>query len=71
MFDSMKEIGILQDNYRKLEKNGKLTKKNICDLVIPFRDKYNLTDLEALQVVRNELTILQIVELLESKNKKD
>ena len=71
MFDSMKEIGILQDNYRKLEKNRKLTKKNICDLVIPFRDKYNLTDLEALQVVRNELTILQIVELLESKNKKD
>ena len=29
-------------------------------MVIPFRDKYGLTDLQALQIARNELTIAEI-----------
>ena len=41
-----------------------MTKKAICDLVIPFRDKYNLTDLQALQIARNELSMSEIAELL-------
>lgn len=42
----------------------KLSKKNMCDLVIPFRDKYNLTDSQALQIARNELSIAEINDLL-------
>jgi|LGOV01.1.fsa_nt_gb hypothetical protein len=54
------EIGNLQENYKKLKKQKKFTKKMICDLVIPFRDKYNLTDIQALQIARDELSINKI-----------
>ena len=39
------------------------TKKAMCNLVIPFRDKYNLTDLQALQVARNELSVMEMQSL--------
>lgn len=65
MFEVMKEIGKLQSDYQKLVKDNKLSKKSMCDLVIPFRDKYHLTDVEALQIARNELSTMQIVNLLE------
>lgn len=58
------EIGELQKGYQNLLRTKKLTKKAMCNLVIPFRDKYNLTDLQALQVARNELSILEIADLL-------
>lgn len=67
MFEVMKEIGKLQSEYQKLVKENKLSKKAMCDLVIPFRDKYHLTDVEALQIARNELSIMQIVMLLEKE----
>ena len=60
----MKEIGELQNSYQKLVREKKLTKKAMCELVVPFRDKYNLTDLKALQVARNELSILEMADLL-------
>lgn len=65
MFGIMKEVSELQKGYRRLEHNRALTKKNICDLVIPFRDKYKLKDAEALQIARNELSITKIVSMLE------
>ena len=43
----------------------RLTKRAICDLVIPFRDKYNLTDKDALMIARNEITLSKIVDLME------
>lgn len=46
MNNLMKEVGELQNNYQKLRDERRMTKKAICDLVIPFRDKYNLTDLQ-------------------------
>lgn len=54
------EAGILQDKYDKLVHNKKLTKKAMCDLCIPFRDKYGLTDMQTLQVARREMSISQI-----------
>ena len=60
MNNVMKDIGELQANYKKLINTKKLTKKSMCDLVIPFRDKYGLNDLQALQIARNELTISEI-----------
>ena len=52
MKNILKEIGDLQNNYQKLIDNNQLTKKAICDLVIPFRDEYNLSDSQALQIAR-------------------
>ena len=64
MQNLMKEVGELQDNYQKLVDENRLTKKAMCDLVVPFRDKYKLTDLQALMVARNELSISEIADLL-------
>ena len=60
----LREIGELQNKYQNLLRTKRLTKKAMCDLVIPFRDKYNLTDLQALQVARNELSILEMANLI-------
>lgn len=62
--DLLREVGNLQDDYQKLVNGNKLTKKAMCDLVVPFRDKYKLTDLQALMVARNELSISEIADLL-------
>lgn len=61
----MKEVGKLQDDYQKLIKANKLTKTAICNLIIPFRDKYDLSDLQALQIARAELSISEIAKLLD------
>ena len=62
--DLLREVGKLQDDYQKLVNGNKLTKKAMCDLVVPFRDKYKLKDLQALMVARNELSISEIADLL-------
>lgn len=59
----MREVGELQEKYKNLIKRKNLTKKSMCELVIPFRDKYKLTDLQALQIARGELSILEISNL--------
>ena len=55
---------IIQTRRLRRENGNKLTKKAMCDLVVPFRDKYKLTDLQALMVARNELSISEIADLL-------
>ncbi len=62
--DLMKEVGELQTEYQKLVDEKRLTKKAMCDLVIPFRDKYGLKDVQALQIARSELSISEIADLL-------
>lgn len=64
MENVMKDIAEVQKNYHKIFDEERVTKKAICELVIPFRDKYKLTDLQALQIVRDELSISEINELL-------
>lgn len=53
----------LQKEYQKLIDEKRLTKKAMCDLCIPFRDKYGLTDLQALRIARNEMSLTEITEL--------
>ena len=60
----MNEVGNLQKSYNSLIENGKLTKKAMCDLVVPFRDKYGLSDLQALMIARNEMSIPEMAELM-------
>ena len=64
MENLLREVGNLQSNFQKLCRSNKVSKKAICNLVIPFRDKYNLTDLQALQIARNELSVAEIADLL-------
>lgn len=64
----LNEIVELQKSYQKLFDSHKLSKRRMCELVIPFRDKYGLSDLDALKVARNELTISEISELINKIN---
>ena len=61
----IKEIGKLQKDYGNLVSKKMLTKKAMCDLVIPFRDKYCLSDRDALAIARNEINIDKIARLIE------
>lgn len=70
MADIMTDVANLQTEYSKLIDEERLTKKNICDLVIPFRNKYQLKDSQALQVARDELSVAEINDLL-SKESED
>ena len=63
--DIIKDIAKLQNSYDNLVSNKKLTKKVMCDLVIPFRDEYWLTDKEALMIARSEVNVDEIVHILE------
>lgn len=59
----IQDIIKIQKEYKKLKNSKKLTKKAICDLVVPFRDKYNFSDLEALMLTREEKDLTEIMEL--------
>lgn len=63
MNNAIVEAARLQTAYKRLFKAKKVTKQAICDLCVPFRDKYGLTDLQTLQVARNELTLAELVRL--------
>lgn len=54
----------IQRAYRKLT-SGEVpfTKQNMCNLMVPLRDKYGLTDRQVLAVARNELSLEEIAEL--------
>lgn len=60
-----KEASELQEKYQALIDERKLTKKNMCDLCIPFRDKYGLTDLQTLRIARKEMDLSEMVTLSE------
>ena len=60
----MNDIKKIQQQYDSLMLKEKLTKKDICDLLVPFRDKYGLTDLQALKIARKQLKMTQIKELI-------
>lgn len=64
----LNEIVELQKSYQKLLDSKKLTKRAMCELVVPFRDKYGLSDLEALKIARNELTLSEISEFINKIN---
>ena len=57
------EVCELQKEYRKLIAERKLTNEAICDLCVPFRDKYRLNDLQTLRIARKEMELSDIVDL--------
>lgn len=54
----------MQEDYKKLLDGERVTKKAICELGVPFRDKYGLTDLQTLRIMRSEITLSELLELL-------
>jgi hypothetical protein len=52
----------IQKAYGKLT-SGEVpfTKKNMCAIMAPLRDKYSLTDRQVLAVARNELTLEELM----------
>lgn len=54
----------VQSMYDKLMTEKCFTKKNLCNAVVWFRDKYKLNDLEALQIARKELSLAEIKSIL-------
>lgn len=54
----------IQRAYRKLTSGEvSFTKRNMCNLMVPLRDKYGLTDRQVLAVARNELSLEEIAAL--------
>lgn len=64
---TMREVAELQAAYQRLIDEKRLTKRAMCDLCIPFRDKYGLKDSQALQIARNEMELSEMVDLLEGR----
>lgn len=60
-----KEASELQEKYQALIDERKFTNKNMCELCVPFRDKYGLTDLQTLRIARKEMDFLEVIALLE------
>lgn len=65
----MREVAELQKAYQKLIDEKRLTKRAMCDLCIPFRDKYGLKDSQTLRIARNEMDLSEMVDLLEEELK--
>lgn len=63
----MREVADLQAAYQRLIDERRLTKKAMCDLCIPFRDKYGLKDSRALRIARNEMDLQEMADLLEGQ----
>jgi len=54
----LSDVATMQVQYQDLADQGKLTESSICVIVIPFYEKYCLSDVQALQVVRHNLPYL-------------
>lgn len=61
----MREVAELQTAYQKLIDEKRLIKRAMCDLCIPFRDKYGLKDSHVLRIARKEMDLSEMVDLLE------
>lgn len=67
MTNVFKEAAEMQEKYHALVVSKKLSKKAMCDLCVPFRDKYGLTDLQTLRIARNEMELPEMVALFEGR----
>lgn len=58
------EVAAMQDAYSAAQRANTLSKKRICEICVPFRDKYGLSDLDALKLARNEYSLSEMIKLL-------
>lgn len=60
-YDFICDAALVQSSYLAILESGKISKKMICDTVVPFRDKYGLDDKEALSIARKECDLCQLM----------
>lgn len=65
--DAMRDAAVMQKEYQRLVDTRKLSKKAMCELCVPFRDKYGLTDLQTLRIARGDMDLMEMVELLQQR----
>lgn len=65
--DAMRDAAVMQKEYQRLVDTRKLSKKDMCELCVPFRDKYGLTDLQTLRIARGDMDLMEMVELLQQR----
>ena len=56
-FDILMDIGLTRAKYDSFKKQRVLTKQHIIDIVVPFRDRYKLSDDKSLAIVRDKMSI--------------
>ncbi|PWM79923.1 MAG: hypothetical protein DBY41_06805 [Clostridium sp.] len=56
-FDILVDIGLTKNKYDSFKKQRVLTKQHIIDIVVPFRDKYKLSDDKALAIIKDKMSI--------------
>lgn len=49
------DVNQLQLEYERLRNSVKISKKDICNLCVPFRDKYGLSDAQTLLIARKQV----------------
>lgn len=62
--NALREAAVMQEEYQRLTAEKKLSKKAMCALCVPFRDKYGLTDLQTLRIARKEMSLMEMLQLL-------
>ena len=65
--DAMRDAAVMQKEYQRLVDTRKLSKKAMCELCVPFRDEYGLTDLQTLRIARGDMDLMEMVELLQQR----
>ncbi len=65
--DAMRDAAVMQKEYQRLVDTRKLSKKAMCELCVPFRDKYGLTDLQTLRIARGDMDLMEMAELLQQR----
>lgn len=68
--EAIREAAIMQKEYQRLVDQEILSKKDLCTLCIPFRDKHGLTDLETMRIARREIDLMELIDLLEPETVK-
>lgn len=62
---ALREAAVMQEEYQRLTAEKKLSKKAMCALCVPFRNKYGLTDLQTLRIARKEMSLMEMLQLLD------
>lgn len=62
--NALREAAVMQEEYQRLTAEEKLSKKAMCALCVPFRNKYGLTDLQTLRIARKEMSLMEMLQLL-------
>lgn len=63
-------IANMQNEYKRMVASGNVTKKKMCDICVPVRDALQLSDLQTLQIAREEMTLNDIIQLLDATKTK-